>query len=210
MKEFQKRIQDIINECWVAFIQQLSERTIRISKEASMQLEFSYLLKTNINKAIKNIDESIWVDLEKAVVINNRSREIDVVIEISKGKMTRFLPIEMKCYRTFATSGGRRAAHDIFKYKVYEDMELLESYSNLPNYINGIQLTVTDNVSMVFPKNKNAKSWTYDTSEGTRLRGGVNLNTPIGGHPVNLVLSKNYTFNWDNRNGFYFLMLRGS
>jgi hypothetical protein len=209
MKLLRKQVYKIIDECWANFIRQLSEGKIRISKEASMQLEFSYILKLALSKVHKHTDETVWVDLERAVRVKNRSREIDVVIEITKGKRISLIPIEMKCYRSISTSGGRRAAHDIFRHKVYEDIELLESYESLPNYTNGIQLTITDNKSMVFPKTKRGKSWTYDTAHGTRIKRGIKLNTPIGGKPVNLTLRKNYQFVWTTENNFHFLMLRG-
>lgn len=212
MEQLLNRVNRIINTCWTTFSNQVGNGGLRINKEASMQLQFAYLLKTNLDNAIENKDEFIHLELETGIPVNGRLREVDIVIEIKKGATINYLPIELKCYRTGSSSGGSRGAQDIFRLGIYEDMQLLESYANTPNYLQGIQLTMTDIPLFAFPKKTTAKSWGFNTSNGYTITNGLILNIPMGRIKgiVNITLTKNYQFNWETLNGFYFLMLRGS
>lgn len=210
MEQLLSRVNNIINACWESFSAKVGGGLIDINKEASMQLNFAYLLKNTIDLAIHHDDENIRIELETGIPVNGRLREADIIIEITKGDIIQNLPIEMKCYKTRASSGGLRGAHDLFRYGIYEDMQLLESYCNNLNYIQGIQLTMTDCRVFGFPDSTKGKSWDYNTSNRTAINNGINLVTPIGGKEVSVTLTKSYLFNWTEINEFYFLMLRGN
>ncbi len=210
MEQFLGRINNIINTCWDSFSAKVGGGLIDINKEASMQLNFAYLLKNTIDLAIHHEDETIKIELETGIAVNGQLREADIVIEITKGEIIRCLPIELKCYKEQSSSGGKRGAQDLFRYDVYDDIQLLENYSNIPNYIQGIQLTMTDYRVFGFPNRTTGKSWDYNTAHGTQITNGVTITTPMANRASSIILTKSYLFNWREINGFYFLMLRGS
>lgn len=210
MDDLVKRVNDIIEICWESFSAKIGCGLIEINKEASMQLNFAYLLKNTIDLAIHNEDEKITIELETTIPINNRTRECDIVVKIEKDDKFLKLPIEMKCYREKASSGGNRGALDIFVKDVYVDIELLESYSKEKDFLKGILLVMTDLKRAVFPDIKKGKYWDYDISNGTIIFGGVTKITPIGGYDVSIKIDGDYRFDWKEYNKFYFLKLENN
>ncbi|MCB0447697.1 MAG: hypothetical protein KDD03_09325 [Gelidibacter sp.] len=210
MEQLVNRVKNIVDICWDSFSAKVGCGLIAINKEASMQLQFAYILKNSLDLAVYNDDESVELELETAIPVNGRLRECDIVIQMIKGETELYLPIEMKCYKEYASSGGKRGASDIFMKDVYQDLELLENYSKNAHYSNGIGLVMTDLGRLVFPENKRGKKWDYDISEGTFLDGETIRNTPIGGKEVNITLTKSYAFNWIQINNYYFLKLESN
>lgn len=210
MDNLVKRINDIIEICWESFSAKIGCGLIEINKEASMQLNFAYLLKNTVDLAIHHEDEKITIELETTIPVNGRSRECDVVFKIEKGDNVFYLPIEMKCYKELASSGGKRGALDIFFKDVFVDIELLESYSKKEHFLKGIMLVMTDFRNAVFPAKKNGKYWDYDISHGSQIIGRVTKNTSIGGFDVNINIDGNYNFDWKQYNNFYFLKLENN
>ncbi|MCF6168001.1 hypothetical protein [Lutibacter sp.] len=208
MEELINRVNETINLCWDSFCAKVGGGLINVNKEASMQLNFAYILKNSIDLVIYEQDEEVSIELETGIPINGKLRECDIVVKIEKGKEILYLPIEMKCHKYLASSGKPRGAQDLFKFGVYEDLELLESYVDKTRLL-GIQLTMTNSRNFVFPKRKNGKSWDYDISDGIEIKNGIELNTPIGGNPISLKLTNSYTFKWNQVNEFYFLKLQG-
>jgi hypothetical protein len=207
MVELISRINCVIDLCWHSFSAKIGCGLIDINKEASMQLNFAYLLKNTIDLAIHNEDEKITIELETTITINGKTKECDIVVKIEKENNIWFLPIEMKCYKEYASSGGKRGALDIFFKDVYTDIELLESYSKKENFLKGIMLVMTDFKRAIYPIKKIGKFWDYDISHGSEITGGVIKNTPIGGFAVNVEIKGTYLFKWKEYNNFYFLKL---
>ncbi len=210
MEELIGRIRNIIDLCWESYSAKVGGGLIDINKEASMQLNFAYILKNSIDLAIHHQDELVTIELETGILTNGRMRECDIVIRMQKNDDVRFLPVEMKCYKEYASSGGKREAVDLFFYGVYEDLELLESYSQNTNYLNGIQFTMTDFRRIVHPNVRRGKYWAYDISEGASIINGINLNIPIGGNEVDITLNGSYQFNWVQIGNYYFLQLQNN
>lgn len=208
MEDLIKRVIDIVETCWQSFSAKVGHGLINVNKEASMQLHFAYILKNSVDLIIYHPDESVIIELETGISVNGRNRECDIIIQIVKGNKISELPIEMKCYKTKSSSGGLRGAQDLFRYGIYEDLELLESYVG-GNRLLGIQLTMTDSRNFIYPKSKTGKSWHYDISDGTVITDGIKLNTPIGGKQVSMHLKKTYEFKWMELSGFYFLKIQG-
>lgn len=212
MEQLLSRVNNIINTCWESFSAKVGGGLIIVNKEASMQLHFAYLLKNTIDLAIHHSDESITIELETGIEVNGRLREADLVVHLIKAEVEIFLPIEMKCYKNRTSTNKLRGAQDLFRHSVYEDLVLLESYAQNSNYIQGIQLTMTDSRLFGFPENTNTKSWAFNTSNGFVIENGTILDVPMGDTKgiVNITLTKNYMFNWTEIYGYCFLMLRGS
>lgn len=202
-----KRAEGLVETCWESFSNKVGHGLINVNKEASMQLHFGSLLKTSIDLILFEEDEHVEVELETGITVDNNNREIDIVLHISKANQECFLPIELKCYKTFTTNGNRRGAQDIFKKDVYEDLWLIESYSNHEGFLDGFQLTMTDNSSFPFPKKKDGKAWVYDISNGhTSIAKPYDV--PVGGKDVHFELKKQYDFHWKNYGDFWFTILR--
>ena len=210
MEDLVNRVKGIVDICWDSFSAKVGCGLITINKEASMQLQFAYLVKNTLDLSVYNEDETVELELETAIPVDGRLRECDIVIQITKGNIEVFLPIEMKCYKEFASSGGKRGASDIFMKDVYHDLELLEKYKTQEKYISGIELVMSDLERLVFPKTKRGKKWDYDISQGKTISNGINLTTPIGGYETNINLKGSYAFNWHQVNNFYFLKLESN
>lgn len=207
MEELIQRVRGLINICWNSFSAKIGGGLIEINKEASMQLNFAYMLKNTIDLSVHHQNEIISIELETGIPINGRMRECDIVIRIEKENEVRFLPIEMKCYKYLASSGGKRGAVDIFYKDVYADLELLESYANVQNFLSGIQLTMTDFRNLPYPPKRSGKYIDYDITHGAKVDDGIHLTTPIGGKDVEIRLGGTYHFHWEQVGSFYFLKL---
>lgn len=210
MEQLLKRTYDLINQTWTTFIHQVGNGIIEVNKEASMQLNYAYLLRNALPLVIFDKDEKVEVELERGIPINGRLRECDIIVSITKSEQTLHIPIEMKCYKRKTATGKLRGAQDIFMKDLYEDIELLEFYEKIDGYLDGIQLTMTDHRGFVYPKSKESKNWDYDISEGYNINNGIKLTTPIGGKEVNIKLTGSYHFEWQELNGFYFLKLQNN
>jgi hypothetical protein len=148
------------------------------------------------------------VDLETGVSVGGRNFEVDVMLTGRSGKREHRIAIEMKCYRTMASSGKPRGATDIFMKDVYEDLSITERYVDCGLAQEGVVLVMNDNSNFVQPADRTAKCWNYDISHGARF-GPISLSTPIGGKQVNIDLKRAYVLNWDQQGKFWFLETQG-
>ena len=210
MDDLIKRVNNIVELCWESFCSKIGGGLIEVNKEASMQLNFAYLLKTTIDLTLYHQDEAVTIELETGIKVKERWRECDIVLEIKKAQQISYLPIEMKCYKTFASSGGKRGAVDIFYKDVYADLELLEAYAQVPNYTNGIQLTMTDFKNLPYPPKRVGKYLAYDISHGAVIENGIHLDVSIGGQPVNILLRGKYEFIWNQEGNYYFMKIQNN
>jgi len=206
---FKIRLRKSISVAWALFIRKVANGTLPINKEASMQLQYAYILQQLLPLICFKDDEKAVIELETGVQINSSTKEIDLLLKGNDNNGEHKIAIEMKYYRTLASSGGNRGATDIFMKDVYVDLELLENYISHKVADEAIALVMTDKKNLVFPKNKNAKCWNYDISHGNTITNGIHLTTPIGGKNINLTLSKSYDFQWEQHKDFYFLELEG-
>ena len=206
---FEERLRKSISFAWQVFMEKTGTDLLPINKEASMQLQYSYILQQVVPLICFHKDETVKIELETGVNINGRNREIDLILNgrHSKDRHHR-IAVEMKCYRTLASSGGKRGATDIFMKDVYEDLSLLEEYCNHAGFDQGVALVMNDMERLVYPKKKDAKCWDYDISHGTKI-GNVHLTTPIGGKQIDIRLTKLYEFTWIPKGQFWFLENEG-
>lgn len=205
---FEERLRKSISFAWNVFAEKVGTGAIHINKEASMQLHYSYILQQIIPLICFDDDECVKIELETSVKVQGKCREIDLVILASNKVSNHRIAVEMKCYREYASSGGKRGATDIFMKDVYEDLHLLESYCNLAGFDRGIALVMNDLERLVNPKKKDAKCWDYDISNGTNVS-DLHLTTPIGGKAIDFKISKSYSFDWVQKNKFWFLENEG-
>lgn len=207
-ESFSERMRAAISLCWVMFSRKVGNGLIPINKEASMQLQYAYVLQQLLPLITFHNDEKFEIELETGVKSNDRSREIDLLFSGECRNQKHIIAIEMKCYRTLAASGGKRGATDIFMKDIYEDLHLLEQYVSQGIAHEGVALVMNDMERLVNPSGKEAKCWDYDISHGAYFGPGQ-LTTPIGGKEINITLSKRYAFSWINYGSFWFLEAQG-
>ena len=202
------RMRGAVSLAWSLFARKVGGELIQINKEASMQLQFGYILQQVLPLITFHQDEKVQLELETGVKVDSSTCEIDLLLTGHSEKQRHRIAVELKCYRTLASSGGKRGATDIFMKDVYEDLALLERYIECGHAEVGIALVMNDMDRLVKPKNKEAKCWHYDISHGTAL-GPITLDTPIGGKPVSIRLQKKYEFQWIQYGTFWFLEVEG-
>lgn len=208
--KFEQRLRKSISFAWNIFTEKVGTGMISINKEASMQLHYASILLQVVPLMCYEESEHVNVELETSVEVNGKRREIDLIISGSNSKSgsTYRIAVEMKCYRTLASSGGTRGAPNMFMRDVYEDLSLLEAYCDQANYDQAVALVMTDMEALVYPTKKEGKCWDYDISQGTKIS-NVHIQTPIGGKDVAIQLKKSYEFNWIKKGQFWFLENEG-
>ena len=214
---FEERLRKSISFAWQIFMEKVGAGLLSINKEASMQLQYSYILQQVVPLICFSEDENVKIELETGVKINHRTREIDLILIGSNHQSNHKhrIAVEMKCYRTLASSGGKRGATNIFMKDVYKDLNLLEEYCDHACFDRGhdcfdrgVALVMNDLERLVNHKKKEAKCWDYDISDGTKVS-GLHLTTPIGGKAIDLKIQKSYEFNWVQKGEFWFLENEG-
>ncbi|HDS0931115.1 hypothetical protein ABGT18_24475 [Pseudomonas putida] len=207
-ESFETRLRHAISVAWKVFARKVGGGLIPVNKEASMQLQYAYLLKQLLPLTLHNPDESADIELETGVKLPTGSHNIDILVTGTSAKSSTRIAIEMKCYRNITSSGGPRGAQDIFQKDVYEDLQVLEQYVEAGIASRGIALVMNDLPSITTPKVKNGKYWAYDISHGTTFPGGT-INVPIGGKPVSLALKRCYVFDWSKFGSIWFSEIEG-
>jgi len=201
-----KRFEQVIKMAWEIFQCKVGNGLINIYKEASMQLQFAYIIQNLIPVFIYENDENVEIQLEKTVYYNDLSSKVDMFVIITKGKDEYKIGIEMKCYREYAASGGKRGATDIFMKDVYVDIEKLENYKSNNICQSTLLLIMNDLENLINPKKMDTKCWDYNISNNFILY-PKHLITPIGGKNISIKINNHYNFKWTKFGKFYFLAL---
>lgn len=174
-----------------------------------MQLHFGSVLQQVLPLITFHPDEKLDLELETSVMVDNSNCEIDVRLSGESTNAAKHrIAVELKCYKTKASSGGKRGATDIFMKDVYEDLAILERYIECRHADEGIALVMNDMEHLVNPKSEEAKCWHYDISHGATF-GPVSLTTPIGGKDVRIELKRKYRLDWLQYGSFWFLEAQG-
>jgi hypothetical protein len=202
------RMRAAISLAWDMFSRKVGGGLITINKEASMQLQYAYILQQLAPLISFHAEETLEVELETGVRVDGKSREVDLLFTAQGNGIEHKIAVEMKCYRTLAASGGKRGATDIFMKDVYFDLHLLERYVANGIATQGVSLVMNDMGRLINPGLREGKCWAYDTSNGTRF-GNQLFDTPIGGKPVSFRLDKQYQLNWQQHGAFWFLEVEG-
>lgn len=115
-----KRMRSAISFAWQIYQNKLGYGLIKLNKEASMQLHYSYILHSLIPLITFGKDEEFNIELETGQPFeNNRSVEIDLLFIGKHSGIENKIAIEMKCYREKTVSDKNRGATDIFMKDVY-------------------------------------------------------------------------------------------
>lgn len=214
-EKLEEKLNLLIHMSWELLQKKVQNGLIKINKEASLQLQFAYILEELLIVTRYSEKEHVKVLLEDTVTIQNgKTQEVDVIVETEIDNKPYKITIEMKCYRTKTSSGKNRGAMNIFAKDVYEDIEVLENYKKTnPDIKKTYFLAMTDYKNFVEPdpEKKTAKYWDYDISDGHIIKGPHTFTTPVGGKEVNIKIDGTYTFNWtsvkNTETQYYFLCL---
>jgi len=206
---FEVRLRRAISVAWNVFARKVGGGLIPINKEASMQLQYAYILRQLLPLTLHHAGEHAELELETGVVTKKGTNNIDVLLRASSASGEVRIAIEMKCYRKIAFSGRSRGAHDIFMKDVYEDLYILEEYVALGHASRGVALVMNDLERFVNPKVKSGKCWAYDISHGHVFPGGK-LSTPIGGKVIAVDLKQSYAFHWEKFGAIWFSEIEGA
>lgn len=204
----EERLRHAVSAAWEIFARKVGGKTIPVNKEASMQLQYAYILRQLIPLTSHSGHEVADIELETGVKTNSGTNEIDILLKGESTQGKSLIAIELKCYRAIASSGGPRGAQNIFMKDVYEDLGLLEGYVSLGIANRGVALVMNDLERFVNPKRRDGRCWAYDISDGHSIS-GANLSVSIGGKNVSIELQKSYQFNWSKFGSFWFMELEG-
>jgi hypothetical protein len=205
---FSQRLRKAVSIAWEIFGRKVGGGLVPINKEASMQLQYAYILKQVLPLIIHHPDESADVELETRVIGQLTDNNIDILVFGTSSAGDVKIVIEMKCYRNISASGGPRGAHDIFMKDVYEDLHVLEEYLAEGIAQQAVGLVMVDLPRFVRPTMKRGKCWAYDISNGFVFPGGE-ITVKVGSSPVHVKLVKSYAFNWTEIGQFWFAELVG-
>lgn len=207
---FATRVRRAISIAWEIFGRKVGGGLTPVNKEASMQLQYAYVLKQLLPMILQHPHERVDIELETGVRLGDgRGRNnIDILVmgEAEAGK-TR-IAIELKCYRDVTASGGKRGATDIFMKDVYVDLHVLEQYVEHGIADSGVALVMNDLRRLVNPVEKNGKAWAYDISDGFTFPGG-RIAVDVGGKPVEVNLNRQYPFRWRQFGTLWFAEIEG-
>ncbi len=207
-EDLPQRMRAAVSLGWRMFSRKVGNGVIPINKEASMQLQYAYVLQQLLPLITFHEKEAFQIELETGVNVAGSNREVDLLFSGVSPDNKHRIAIEMKCYRKHAASGQYRGASDIFMKDVYVDLSLLEQYVNEEIADQGVALVMNDLPRLVNPKVKNGKCWAYDISDGVTIEPGT-LDTPIGGKPVEIKLRMHYSLHWQKHGSFWFLEAQG-
>jgi len=199
------KIDNLIKQSWECYCNKVANGLLDPHNEKMMQLQLAQIFQTLAPIYEFSENESIKIILEKPVKLTNGiNRIIDIVIahEINAGVM--LYPIELKCFRLYSIkSGKKRGAQNLGMYDYWEDIENIESYTQLTGYSKAYQLTVTDDFYYVETEHKGGQVAVYSTSK-TRINVTGRLEQAIKNRDGKINLTGTYNMNcWEKIGNFY-------
>ena len=79
---YSERMRAAISLSWAMFSRKVGTGLLPINKEASMQLQYAYVLQQLIPLITFHEDESFEIELETGVAIDDHTREIDLLLRL--------------------------------------------------------------------------------------------------------------------------------
>src|SRR5690606_2309893 len=197
-EDIDEKIKWIIDFSWSICLNKIQNQEIKVNKEASLQLQYANILKQTLYLVKFAPDERFEIELESSYFINKKQIIADIVIEYKNSEISKKHAIELKFYKTFASSGGKRGAGDIFMCSVYKDLYYSELYIDNKNVDFVTCLILTDYSNFINPKSKDSKNWDYDISDNTLTQAKI-YDTSIGGKKIYFELKNRYLFKWEKK-----------
>lgn len=211
LNQIDERIKWCVDFSWEICLKKIEMGEIKVDQEASLQLQYAYVLKQVLELAKFSPDERFDVELEKSFMIattEKDSRKIIADVVINYNQKPKHI-IELKYHKTFATSGDKRGAENIFMENVYKDLYYTELYVEKGQAEFTTCLVLTDFENLVNPKVKktDAQKWKFDTSEGVTTKAQI-YSINRGNTPFDFELKKQYKFKWKKNGTHWSCILR--
>lgn len=201
------KINDLIKQGWDCYTNKVANGLLNPENEKMMQLQLAQIFQTLSPIYEYQKSESIKVLLEVPVTLRNGvNRIIDIVIAHNETERTVFFPIELKCFRLYSrNSRKKRGAQNLGMYDYWEDIQNIEGYFDLDNYMQGYQLTLTDDPYYVESQHNGPQVAIYSTNRN-RLNVVGELIQPIANRRGLIALRGTYSMaKWVKMNNFYFI-----
>jgi hypothetical protein len=207
---FDERLRLCVTAAWSILSKKVGNGLIQINKEASMQLQYAYILRHMLPLVYQAEGEHAELELETGVLISGKPYNIDILLKGKTPAGNYDVAIELKCYKEKSATDGKRGAQNIFMKDVYDDLGILERYVEQGKANSGVALIMTDYQNFVNPKKKSGIAWEhYDIANGTKIS-PTTKTTAIANKDVYIELKKHYEFDWQQFGNFYFAMLEGA
>lgn len=100
---FDNRLRAAISAAWAVFTRKVGSGLIPINKEASMQLQYAYVLKQLLPLAVQRPDESAELELEPGVKMAVGSNNIDLLVHGASSSGETRIAVEMSSTLTEAS-----------------------------------------------------------------------------------------------------------
>lgn len=108
---FEARLRQAITAAWAIFCRKVGGGLIPVNKEASMQLQYAYILQQLLPLLSHASHEITGIELESGVRTSSGGNEIDILLKgKSSNGIQHCIAIELKCYRKLSSSGLPRGA----------------------------------------------------------------------------------------------------
>lgn len=189
----------------------INGRQIRIDNEASLQLQFSAILKSVGDLLVTNRDEYFFIELEKLVRLVSgvfgKSGSANANVDIFCGYTnaangeTQSCAIELKYFK----KKNHREPNN--RYDVFADIHNLENYGAIANCC--FMVVATDHDHYISQAKYSSDTGDFDFREGKTYIGSTEktyrTSKPYG-KPI--TLANSYSFTWDTAaEGLHFLKL---
>src|SRR6202011_2646074 len=92
-------MREAVSLAWSLFSRKVGGDLIKINKEASMQLQFGYILQQILPLITFQRDEQLWLELETSAKVDTTSCEIDVLLSGESIGAKHRIAVELKCYK---------------------------------------------------------------------------------------------------------------
>lgn len=190
------RIDFVLDFAWEIFFMRVISGRIKVNKESSMQLHYSAIAHGLGEIMATEQNEIFNIELESALGRKN----VDIICSYNELRAA----VELKCFR----KASNRAC-DIDMYKVLNDIERLESYSDFqvrkficltdnPYYITGKHDGYASSVSI-----RQGKQYKKDEP----ICPGWSGKWKDKSCDKSIILRKDLTMSWVEESGWYFLKL---
>ena len=204
-------MRDIVGFSYARLRDKLNGGAVHVDNEASLQLQFAAILKSVGEIHLCRQDESFRVELEKPVLARapagfgksgTARAKVDVWLAIyESGRVMCSCAIEMKFFKRI----NHREPNN--RYDVFADIGNLEGYAGVADI--GYLMVATDHDHYVSQSSYSVDTADFDFRHGSRYARGFSLSyrteKPYG---VDICLSRDYTFSWDEfRDGTHCMLL---
>ncbi len=205
------RLREIVELAYKSLCGKISGGSIIIENEASLQLQFSSIIKIIAEIYIYKKDEFFSIELEKPVTLskgtfsksNSSKARIDIFISIENliSKEKSNYAIELKFFK----KANHREPNN--RYDVFKDIHNLENYGEFADV--GLLLVATDHKHYISQSNYSKDTSDFDFRDKSKYIKGTKLEYKTSnsyGKPI--TLNNDYSFIWkETPSGINFMLL---